>query len=271
MFGYVVANQDALDQEQRNRYKAFYCGLCHALKARHGQVSRATLNYDMAFLVILLTSVSGAEPPLQKERCFLHPTKPHGYYANEYSDYGAAMNVALAYFNQLDNWQDDKQVLSLAEARLLKKEYEKTARIYDRQCRAISEGLSRLSAYEADGELNPDLPAQAFGGIMGALFDKNGDSPELFAFGQALGRFIYIMDAAVDFKRDLKRQHYNPLTATPTDSHRAILNMLMADCTACFDALQVTQDKALLENILYSGVWVRYEAMNAANKGGKPV
>ena len=34
--------------------------------------------------------------------------------------------------------------------------------------------------------------------------------------------------------------------------------LLMGRCTACFEALPLVQDKPLLDNILYSGVWVNY-------------
>ena len=63
MFGYLVAAAEVLDEEQKKRYKACYCGLCRSLKERHGQLSRLTLNYDLTFLVLLLSSLY--EPPEQ--------------------------------------------------------------------------------------------------------------------------------------------------------------------------------------------------------------
>ena len=55
MFGYVIANKDIMTEEQEARYRACYCGLCHALHRRHGSLSRVTLTYDMTFLILLLT------------------------------------------------------------------------------------------------------------------------------------------------------------------------------------------------------------------------
>ena len=43
MFGVVVANLEALTEEQRARYKGAYCGLCRTLQQRHGDLSRLTL------------------------------------------------------------------------------------------------------------------------------------------------------------------------------------------------------------------------------------
>ena len=36
---------------------------------------------------------------------------------------------------------------------------------------------------------------------------------------------------------------------------REYLVLAMARCTECFERLPLVQDKALLDNILYSGVW----------------
>ena len=32
----------------------------------------------------------------------------------------------------------------------------------------------------------------------------------------------------------------------------------MAKCTECYERLPLVQDKALMDNILYSGVWMNY-------------
>ena len=44
MFGTLIASATSLKEEELERYKATYCGLCRSLKARYGQFSRLTLN-----------------------------------------------------------------------------------------------------------------------------------------------------------------------------------------------------------------------------------
>ena len=44
MFGFIVANTDALSEAELARYRGAYCGLCRALQQRHGDLSRLTLN-----------------------------------------------------------------------------------------------------------------------------------------------------------------------------------------------------------------------------------
>ena len=49
MFGYVLVNKPELKIREFETYRSYYCGLCHALKERHGLAGRMTLNYDMTF------------------------------------------------------------------------------------------------------------------------------------------------------------------------------------------------------------------------------
>jgi hypothetical protein len=269
MFGYVIANMDKLSPDDKTRYKAYYCGLCRALGTRHGRVSRAALNYDMAFLVLLLTAVYGGPAKEGIRRCGVHPVSPHAFCQNAYTDYAADMTVALAYHKARDDWQDDRRPAALLTVRAFAREYKKVAALYPRQCAAMENALFALSAMERKGETNPDVPGNCFGALMGEIFavDEDEQALALRAFGRALGKLIYIMDACVDRKSDLRKERYNPMSAYPSGETRAILEHLAALCTARYEALNIQPDN-LMENILYSGIWTRYEIKHHV-KGGK--
>ena len=116
---------------------------------------------------------------------------------------------------------------------------------------------------EKEGEVNPDLPANAFGRLLGEIFvhdEKDSQADALRDFGFALGRFIYLMDAVMDLKEDILKEHYNPLVFVNSEHHEEILNAVMAQCVDCFEALNIQHHRPLLENILYSGVWTKYMA-----------
>jgi hypothetical protein len=262
MFGYVVANIDKLTVEEKQRYQAAYCGLCNALKKRHGTISRITLTYDMTFLTIFLSSLYKIGNTVETERCIIHPLKLHEYWNNEITDYAADMNIILAYYNFLDDWIDDKKILSLCGAKLFKKEQKMIEAKYPRQTYSIKECLRDLSTIEKSGELNPDIPANCFGKLMGEIFALREDeyAENLRQFGRSLGKFIYIMDACLDLKDDIKNERYNPLITSSSENFSDILNLLMADCTEKYRPIPINQDKELIENILYSGVWTKYEA-----------
>ncbi len=36
MFGYVIVNERQLSEDEHRRMRAFYCGVCRALKKRYG-------------------------------------------------------------------------------------------------------------------------------------------------------------------------------------------------------------------------------------------
>lgn len=268
MFGYVEANIRALDEAQRRRYRGAYCGLCRSLKARHGQLSRMTLNYDMTFLVLLLSSMYEPEERSGEGRCLVHPLCRRGWWANRFTDYAADMNVALAYYNCLDDWMDEKKPLSLAEAKLLESRYRVVAERWPRQCAAIEDCTARLRDIETAADPAPDAAADCFGRLMGELFTPEADpvwGSHFRTFGAALGRFIYMMDACVDYERDRKRGSYNPLLALHggalTQAEMlALLKMLIGACTAEFERLPLVQDVDILRSVLYSGVWTRYAA-----------
>ena len=82
-------------------------------------------------------------------------------------------------------------------------------------------------------------------------------SPRLRRFGYALGCAVYMMDAAVDLKGDLKRQRYNPLAFVSSD-RESLLDVLMARCTEAYGGLCIHNYKSIFDNILYSGIWTRY-------------
>ena len=258
-----MADTKELSAEQKQRYNSVYCGICRQIRKRSSQIARLALSFDMAFLALLLMSLYEPEETGGDRACLLHPIKPRPWIDNPYIQYAADMNVALAYYNALDDWQDDRKVSSGLYARLVKKHYSPIARKYARQCTAIVECISDLQDLEKSGCDNPDLPASCFGKLMAELMVYEEDlwSDSLRKLGESLGRFIYLADAAVDYAKDQQKNRYNPFIAMgkPEDQplFRQYLGMEMGRCTHYYESLPLVQDKAILDNILYGGVWLQ--------------
>ena len=261
MFGYVVTNSKILSEEDNKIYRAYYCGLCHALKEKYGQISRLTLNYDLTFLAIFLDAVYSLPKKEEYLGCTLHPFSKHLCYNNEIFSYCADMNIALIYYKLLDDWYDDKNIIALFSSEFFKKKIEEIKKKYPRQCSAIEENLKKLMKAEKENILIPDIPASHFGNLMGELFclyeDKN--SKLLKSFGFELGEFIYIIDAVCDIKKDIKQKKYNPLITTPRKDFEKILTLFLAECTDVYNKIEIKNNKAIIDNILYSGIWTKYE------------
>lgn len=268
VFGYVSADSALLGEEDMKLYRSVYCGLCHALSQRHGAFARMTLNYDMAFLALLLSSVYGVGFEKSGRICMPHPAKKQDVSSNEIIDYAADMNIMLSYKNVRDDWEDDRNPLSLAASGIMSASYVRLSAKYPRQYCAIENCLSRLSEIEKNGDPSPDSAADAFGKLLAEIFIWQTDalSDKLRAFGYSLGRAVYIMDAAVDLKKDLKKQRYNPLAFFSGDREELIC-VLMDQCTKAYEALGVREYKSIFDNILYSGIWTKYRLMNSKEAG----
>ena len=259
MFGFVTANGSALTKEQKSRYSSVYCGICRQIRQQCSQTARLTLSYDMAFLALLLMSLYEPEEQWGKRVCALHPVKPRAWVDNEYVRYAAAMNVALTYYKCLDDWQDDSNPGAKLMARHLLPHMAPLEQQYPRQCEAIARSVEELSRLETADCRNPDEPAGCFGRLMSELLDYREDlwSETLRKMGFYLGRFIYLADAVVDYPTDMKKKKYNPLSADQKDRWEEYLVLALGSCTAEYERLPLVQDKALLDNILYSGVWTK--------------
>lgn len=277
MFGYVVVNKETLSKESEARFRAYYCGLCRALRSRHGYTGALTLSNDMTFLSIVLAGLYEPKESSGSERCVNHPLKMHDWIASEITDYAADMNIMLAYHLCMDSWRDEKKLFSLAEAGLIRRGYERVAKLYPEKCEFVGDMIRALSDVEAvapDGDI--DRPTNLVGELIGEIFAYRDDEWKraLTRMGAALGRFIYIMDAYDDLPRDLKKDCYNPLKpiADAPDFEDRCLDMLtmhIAECTGEFENLPIVTDAGLIRNILYSGVWSKYAYIQSRKEKDK--
>lgn len=265
MFGYVVANKDELKIKEYKVYRSYYCGLCHALRVRHGVAGQMTLNFDMVFLALLLSGLYEPKTTRMKQRCIAHPLEKHEIRCNEMLDYVADMNVLLAYHNLRDDWMDDGKVSRKIASDLLRRRYRKTADRYPEQVRAITEYLEKLHRVERKESANLDEAAGLTGEMMQALFAYKKDEWEasLRTIGFYLGKFIYLLDAYDDLWDDKKNHNYNVWKSYEDrpdfdDYVEHILDMMMTQCSKEFEVLPILQDVNLIRNILYAGVFTRY-------------
>ena len=264
VFGYVTASLRELTKEQQKRYGAVYCGICRRIREQSGQLARLGLSYDMAFLALLLMSLYEPEETGGKSPCLLHPLTRRQWIDGPYIRYAADMNVALAYYNCLDDWHDDGKRSAKWMADRFEPHLSRIEADWPRQCQAIRRCLDKLSVLEAENCPNPDEPAGAFGELMGELFRVREDmwADTLWQMGNALGRFVYLLDGELDYDKDKKQGKYNPFLARGDEKNAQAwedyLVLTMGRCTQSFERLPLVQDKPLLDNILYSGVWVSY-------------
>ena len=273
MFGYIVTNQPELKMKDFDMYRSFYCGLCRELKRKYGISGQISLNYDMTFVVLLLNGLY--EPPVQKgtTRCIIHPVIRQTVRRTEITEYAADMNLILTYYKCMDDWKDEKKLLRLGYAKLLEGNNKKTETAYREKTDRIVSLLSQLTEWENAGETDIDKMSGCFGKIMEEIFAYRKDNwePTLKRMGFYLGKFIYLLDAYDDVEKDRANGNYNPFSEDYImegfdDKVYGILTMMMAETCREFEKLPIIRYGDILRNILYSGVWCRFQAIRKKRK-----
>ncbi len=268
MFGYIAINKAEMKFKDFDIYHAYYCGLCKALKEEYGKAGQLTLSYDMTFLIILLSGLYEPKSENMRINCIAHPFQKHAARINSFTSYAADMNLILSYYKCIDDWKDERKKKAYINARLLRHKLGTIKNRYPEKTALIANRLHQLSALEKQNELDLDKMAGLFGKIMAEIFAYKQDEWEnsLRKLGFFLGKFIYLMDAFEDIDDDLANGCYNPLIevcerADFNDYCKQILTMMIAECSREFENLPILTHAEILRNILYSGVWSRYEAV----------
>ena len=173
----------------------------------------------------------------------------------------------------MDDWKDDRKYLRLLLARILGRRTGENRQKYSRKLEQIAAAMEELSRAEEQGVMDLDKMAGCFGRVMAQIAAVRKDEWEssLLRFGFYLGKFIYLLDAYEDIEEDLKKGRYNPLKEKYIDpdfeqSCQDILTMMMSACCREFEQLPILDNVEILRNILYSGVWSRYEAVRSARR-----
>ena len=172
--------------------------------------------------------------------------------------------------------RDDGTVAKKKLADKLDGDYQKAALRHPKQVKAVTEYLQRLAELEAEKSENLEAAASVSGEILSEIFAWKEDewAGELRCLGFYLGKFIYFMDAYEDREKDRKKNVYNPLIALYRDKNpeeyeilcRCILETQAKECAMAFERLPVLLHAEIIRNVLYSGIWSKYEILNKKKK-----
>ena len=277
MFGYVLVNKPELKIREFENYRSYYCGLCHQLKEEYGTFGRMMLNYDMTFLIMLLSDLYDAEDEVKCSRCVVHPSKKHCHRQNHVTEYCSDMCILLSYYKCADDWNDERKLSRWALSKILKRKCAKVKKKYPEKAEFIESRLNMLSIVESSKVTHIDRAARVFGEIMAEVFVYKDDmwKEDLYKIGFYLGKYIYLLDAYEDIEKDIKSGAYNPFKEIyhNDDFEKQVLKLLLlmiGECTDAFERLPLVENVEILRNILYSGVWVRFGKAKVAAGVGDP-
>lgn len=273
MYGYVVVNKPEMKFKEFDEYRTYYCGLCHSLKNGYGLKGQLSLTYDFTFLSMLLSGLYEPEEKRKNCKCIVHPFGEQCMVSNKYIDYISDMTILISWYKCMDDWDDEKKLLKKMYGDSLRKHVEIIKTRYPEKADVISICMKNIRGAEKRNENNIDIVAGYFGKALAEIMAVNEDIWEdsLRIIGCNLGKFIYILDAYDDLEGDIKKGNYNPLISRANNDNfeneiRDILKMCAAPCAAEFEKLPIINNVSILRNILYSGIWTKYEIIQEKRK-----
>lgn len=274
MFGYIVINKPELKIKDFDIYSSFYCGLCQCLHKKYGRVGQITLNYDLTFLAILLSALYEPDNTQHKIRCFMHPLHKRVVVDDPYMEYAADMTILLTYLKCEDDWMDNHKHSSHMYQRMMLHKFQRVKATYPEKVERITRALADIHVCEQEQCDDLDKISSLFGKVMGEIccYQKDEWHDILYRMGDYLGRYIYIMDAYDDVEEDIALHTYNPFKADyqkATFNQRAkdILELMMVHSSEAFEILPIFKYRDILRNILYSGIWSKYEVTRKKRAG----
>ena len=216
MFGYVRPPLQALSETEVERFRRMYCGLCHTLEKRYGQAARFILNYDFTYLAILLSD--SEEGSVSSARCYASPLAQRAYLEPSAAmELAADESVILSYWQLRDGVDDHDWFHGLkyrTASAALAGAYRKAAACRPDFDAAVRTQLSRLSDLEKESCSSMDMAADAFAALLGSAAQEVADPVRRRVLEQLLyhlGRWVYLVDAADDLKKDAASGNYNPV------------------------------------------------------------
>lgn len=291
MFGYVTPLKPELKIREYEMFKSYYCGVCMHIKEYFGNIPRLTLNYDMAFLGVLLDALHNESPSINFKRCIAHPlNKKPMILNNKALEYAAAMNVSLVYYKFIDDVNDDKDIKSKMKILVLEPYKRKFNRNVTNINDIIEENLKLLSELEENKDFTSiDEIANPFSLIVAKILELYPETfeedcqdirYELYDLGYALGKWIYLIDALDDLKEDMEKKKFNPINFLYNKENKSYDDFIKEikprieftilncgyNCKESLEKLPLKRNKEILQNIINLGMMDKYEkVINSCN------
>lgn len=269
MFGYIRPDVPNMFVKDTVLYRSVYCGLCKGIGAVCGTVGRFTLNYDLAFLSLLLHNVCGVDVKIEKQHCILHRFRKRPIAVpDELTKKVAAFNVILAYYKACDDVIDGEK--GGIKKSFLNKAHFKAKKLLPDVDKAVKKMYQALLNYEKTNGDSIDAASDYFGKMTAdcvkklapEVFDEN-----MYSFAYNLGKWIYLIDALDDVDKDKKNNNYNvfinlypkeqdkqSLVSNNTQSITDIFSVILGDIATAARGLKYNFNHNLIDNIVYYGL-----------------
>ena len=183
----------------------------------------------------------------------------------------AALSVSSAYYKLKDNQIDSpwyKHIVYRLAQPLFSHWHKKARKRYTDIDKAVEEMLRQQIEAENDPNVSIDQAANPTAQMLASVCEIipdhvaiKAEHPEqvkriLNSFGYFLGRWIYLIDAADDYDKDLRHHNFNPFNSVVTDRAQVkdtvtpILNHALSEALLSYGLLDPGRYDAIILNVL---------------------
>ena len=245
-------------------FKAYYCGLCKTLKRKYRK--SAVLNYDCTFIYLLGDGLKRETAECVPVKCGLHPFRGKKAVFSDAAEYAADLNLLMAYAKLEDDVRDSGKISARLRLPAYRRAYEKAAARNPDAARLMHETAERLHELEAAASADTDAAADTYARLFGSVLMELDvlQSHILYDLGYNLGRWVYLIDAYDDIKKDRENGEYHvfvnkygmtgPVPEPVQKEVLFVLNYTLAQAAAAFARLKLEKNRGILENIVRLGL-----------------
>jgi len=279
MFGYVTCDKPNMLVKDFYEYRAYYCGLCKTLGKSYGQLARFGVNYDIVLLSLLAHNYAKVAPQFCDSHCIAHPigVKRKMLISNPILKKVADVNCIMAYYKLEDNITDEGGLKYKLAKALLSRKYKKAKAALPTLDRQTEYYYNKMRSLEQSNNYCLDSLADCFALITVEIgrATTGKEDKNLYDFCYNLGRWIYIIDAVDDFRKDLKQRKFNPFCADYSEDSidklakdaQCLLTLTINNMRIAYDNMDITISEGPLSNVVYMGFAARVNQVLQRLKG----
>lgn len=273
MFGYLKPCKPYLLVKDYELYKSVYCGLCKRLSEEYGVLAKMVLSYDCTCYALLAMGLNGRCEGVQKKHCTCNPLKKCLYCVggNDELSLASAITVVTVYYKLEDDIKDSSFIKGLP-SRFLKifasSWRKKSLKKYPQVDKIVGE--LNNNQYKAEQKENPTIDESAeptaimMKRLMLLLAKTDVEKAVYGEFGYFLGKWVYLMDAADDYEKDIKKNNFNPFVHSLKEKNltqqqrseymNSVLNITASRVVSAFNLMNVQSFTAIADNLVNMGL-----------------
>lgn len=273
MFGYLQPYKPYLLVKDFELYKSVYCGLCKKLGDEYGWLARMTLSYDCTCYALLAMGLKSRCQKVTKKHCTCNPLKKCLYCASgdEELSLAAAVTVVTVYYKLIDDIEDSsffKSILSRFLKLFAASWRKKSLKRYPEIDNIVAE--LNINQSKAENSENPNIDESAeptaimMKKLMLLLANTETEKQIFGEFGYFLGRWVYLMDAADDYEKDIRKNNFNPFVYFLKKQNfseedrclyiNSVLNTTVDRIVLAYNLMNIKTFNPIMDNIVNMGL-----------------